>query len=569
MKPILRISRAARLFSALVLAVGAAAACGGSEQSSSTPAAQQATAASPATQAATAASRRGDWITYNGPLSGDRFSPLEQITTSNVGQLRQACAFDTPDTVSFQTGIVAVGGTLYFTAFGNTYAIDGATCQQKWKHSRTEPANMLMVNRGVGYSDGKLFRGTADGHALALDATNGTLLWDVTIADPKKGESVPMAPIAWGGLVFIGNAGGDTFGVTGRIYGLDAATGKTVWKFNTIPESGPARATWLKASPENPPTGGATWTSYALDESNGVLYVATGNPAPDFMEALHPGENLYSNSILALEAKTGRLIAYVQPVKNDFHDWDVSAGPSLITTKSGRPFIAAGAKDGYVYGIDRSGIKGTAGAEPDPDVLAVRSKALTTTQENVDTPLTTDRLTRFCPGTQGGIEWNGPTYHPALGLVYANSIDWCTSVKLMPVEKMKGAPGMPWTGMDHPEMAFGQFDPIDRWKGWVTAADPETGEVRWKVQTPKPMVAAITATAGGVVFTGDLDGNVLAYDAQSGKELWRHATGKAIGGGVISYEAGGKQYVAVAAGLNSAIWPVKGGPARVVIYALP
>ena len=203
----MKISRAARLFTALVLAVAAAEGSAGSEQSSSTPAAQQAPGASPATQAATAASPRGDWIAYNGPLGGDRFSPLAQITTSNVGQLRQACAFDTPDTVSFQTGIVAVGGTLNFTAFGNTYAIDGATCQQKWKHSRTEPANMLMANRGVGYSDGKLFRGTGDGHALALDATTGALLWDVTIADPKKGESVPMAPIAWSGLVFLERMG--------------------------------------------------------------------------------------------------------------------------------------------------------------------------------------------------------------------------------------------------------------------------------------------------------------------------------------------------------------------------
>jgi alcohol dehydrogenase (cytochrome c) len=440
MKSILRIGKDALLFTgSVLLLIPAVTGCGG-EQASSKPGTEPLPAGSAATRTATAASRSGDWISYNGPLSGDRFSPLEQVTTTNVGQLQQACAFDTPDTVSFQTGIVAVGGTLYFTAFGNTYAIDGATCQQKWKQSRPEPKNMLMVNRGVGYGDGKLFRGTGDGHVVALDATNGTVLWDVTIADPKKGESVPMAPIAWSGLVFIGNAGGDNFGVTGRIYGLDAASGRTIWQFNTIPESGPARATWLKASPENPPTGGATWTSYALDESNGILYVTTGNPAPDFMEALHPGDNLYSNSLLALEARTGRLIAYVQPVKNDFHDWDVSAAPALMTTKSGRSFIAAGAKDGYLYGIDRSTIKATAGDLPDPNVLAVRSKALTTTRENADTPLTSDRLTRFCPGTQGGIEWNGPTYHPSLGLVYVNSIDWCTSVKLQPIEKMKGAP---------------------------------------------------------------------------------------------------------------------------------
>jgi len=523
----------------------------------------------PATPAAAnaSASVAGNWITYNGSLAGDRYSPLNQITTSNVSQLQQACVVDAPGEVSFQSGIVAVDGTLYFTVFGDTFAIDGATCQQKWKHSRPEPDNFLKVNRGVGFSNGRLFRGTGDGHVLALDATTGTLLWDVAIANPKIGESVPMAPVAWADLVFIGNAGGDVFGVTGRIYGLDAATGKTMWRFDTVPDSGPARATWLKASPDNPPTGGATWTSYAVDEPNGVLYVSTGNPAPDFAEQLHPGDNLYSNSLLALEARTGKLIAYVQPIKNDFHDWDLSAAPALITTKSGRQSIAAAGKDGYIYLIDRDGVR-TAGAEPDTKSLAVRAKGLTTTRENTETPLTPDRMTRFCPGSQGGIEWNGPSHHPALGLIFANSIHWCTSVKLLPIEKMKGAPGMPWTGMDHPELAFGIQDPVERWNGFVTAVDAESGVVRWQVKTPKPMVAGITATAGGLVFTGDLDGNALAYDAQSGKELWRHAIGKAIGGGVISYNAGGKQHIAVAAGLNSPIWPVKGGPARVAVYTL-
>lgn len=513
--------------------------------------------------------RGGDWITYNRTLQGERYSPLNQITPANVAKLRQICVFDTPDTVSFQSGIVAVDGTLYFTAFGNTYAIDGRKCKQKWKNAREEPNTALNVNRGVGYSDGKLFRGTGDGHVLALDAEKGTVLWDVTIADPKIGESIPMAPIAHDGLVFVGNAGGDYFGVTGRIYGLDAATGKTVWKFDTVPPSGHARDTWLQATPDNPPTGAATWTSYALDPERRILYVATGNPAPDFMEQMHPGDNLYSNSLLALEEKTGKLIAYVQPIKGDFHDWDVSAAPALITTRGGRLFIAAGAKDGFVYGIDRADVKSIAGAEPDTHALAVRSRALTTTRENADTPLSPERMTRFCPGSQGGIEWNGPAYNPKLGLAYANSIHWCTSVKLLPPEKMQGERGMAWTGMDHPQLAFGQQDSTDRWNGFVTAVDPESGKVRWQVRTPKPMVAGITATAGGLVFTGDLDGNALAYDAQTGRELWRHAIGKPVGGGVISYDAGGKQHVAVAAGLNSPIWPVKGGSARVVVYGPP
>src|SRR5262245_36691853 len=298
----------------------------------------------------------GDWPTYGGPLAGNRYSPLAQITTTNIGTLRQVCAFDAPEVVNFQSGIVAVGGVLYFTLFNNTYAVDGVTCQQKWKHTRAEPNTFLMVNRGVAYSDGRIFRGTGDAHVVAIDAADGRQLWDVAIGDPKIGESAPLAPIAWDNLVFAGNAGGDNFGVIGRIYALDAASGRVAWRFDTVPASGPARATWPMASPANPPSGGATWTSYALDETNGIIYVPAGNAAPDFAHDLRPGENLYTNSLLALDAKTGRLLSYVQPLQGAFHDWDLAAPPALITTKSGRPFVAQGSKDGHVYNIDRGSV---------------------------------------------------------------------------------------------------------------------------------------------------------------------------------------------------------------------
>jgi len=519
-------------------------------------------------KAALASAPSGDWPMYGGPLAGDRYSPLAQITTANVGQLRQVCAFDAPDVVNFQSGIVAVNGVLYFTLFNNTYAVDGATCQQKWKHTRAEPNTFLMVNRGVAYSDGRLFRGTGDAHIVAIDAADGRLVWDVAIGDPKMGESAPLSPIAWNGLVFAGNAGGDNFGVRGRVYALDAASGREVWRFDIVPDSGPARATWLKASSDNPPSGGATWTSYALDDANGILYVPTGNAAPDFAHALRPGDNLYTNSLLALDAKTGRLLSYVQPLKGDFHDWDLAAPPALIRTRSGGAFVAQGSKDGFVYNIDRSNV--TTNGSGEPGQMVVRSKAQVTTRENADVPLSTERETRFCPGVQGGVEWNGPAYHPGLGLLYVNAIDWCTLVKMQPTASIKGKPGESWTGAEPADgWLFGRHDPSEPWKGWITAFDPETGDVKWKAQTPKPMVAAITATAGGVVFTGDLDGQVLAFDASTGKELWKHATGKAIGGGVISYQAGGQQRIAVATGMNASTWNLKSGPARVVVYALP
>jgi alcohol dehydrogenase (cytochrome c) len=200
----------------------------------------------------------------------------------------------------------------------------------------------------------------------------------------------------------------------------------------------------------------------------------------------------------------------------------------------------------------------------------VRSKTLVTTSDNADVPLSSEHETRFCPGVQGGVEWNGPSYHPGLGLLFVNSIDWCTYVKMQPPAKIAGAPGGAWTGAEPADgWLFGRHDPVTQARGWVTAFDAESGAIKWKVQTTRPMVAAITATAGGLVLTGDLDGNLLAYDASTGKELWRHATGKAIGGGVISFAVGGKQYVAVATGLNAGTWQVKSGPARVAVYALP
>lgn len=512
----------------------------------------------------------GDWTAYNGSLNGERYSPLSQITAANVARLEQQCVFQTQDTVSFQSGIVAVGGTLFFTAFNTTYAIDGATCQQRWKLTRPEPATPLKVNRGVAYANGIVFRGTGDAHVIAIDAATGRLRWDVAIGDPAKGESVPMAPLAWNDLVFVGNAGGDIFGVTGRIYALDAATGRTVWQFNTVPDSGPTLATWPKASAANPPTGGAMWTSYALDELTGTLYVTTGNPAPDFALELRPGDNLYTNAVLGLDARTGRLETYIQPIKRDFHDWDVSAGPALITTKTGTPLLIAAAKDGMVYGIERGRLSTPAGGSTTETLaLAIRYGTPVTTRENVETPLSSDRFTRFCPGSQGGVEWNGPAYHRASGTIFVNAIDWCTSVKLQRLDTLRGTPGQAWTGMDDAQLAFGKMDPTDRWRGWVTAIDAETGAIRWKVQTPKPMVAGITATAGGVVFTGNLDGEVLAFDATRGTILWRRPAGGAIGGGVIAFEAAGKERVAAAVGLNSPIWPVTGGPARVVVYALP
>jgi alcohol dehydrogenase (cytochrome c) len=454
---------------------------------------------------------------------------------------------------------------LYFTTYDTTFALDASTCALRWKYSRSGPSSYLRVNRGLAFADGRLFRGTGDAHVFALDAASGKPVWDTSIGDHGKGESVPMAPIAWGGMVFAGNAGGDNFGVTGRIYALSAADGHQVWRFDVVPTSGPARATWKNITAQNPPTGGATWSTYSLDPKSGVLWVSTGNVAPDFLLALHSGDNLYTTSVLALDAKTGKLLGYVQPVKHDFHDWDMTAAPALIRTLAGKLLTIAAGKDGLLYGIDRSNVTRSGKIGPPLEIFYATP---VTTRTNVKTPLNTTTETRFCPGVSGGTSWNGPGFSPPLNLLFVNAVDWCTAVKVASPATATSKPGAAWPGSGDPEHDWGRYDPQEKWGGWLTALDADSGRVRWKYKSPTPLLAAVTPTAAGLVFTGDLNGDVLALDAVSGSVLWRDSTGAAIGGGVISYRSGGHQRIAVAAGMNSRLWPVKKNTARIVIYGL-
>ena len=261
---------------------------------------------------------------------------------------------------------------------------------------------------------------------------------------------MPAAPIAWQGLVFIGNAGGDFKGGKGRMYALDAKTGKIVWEFYLVPkvEGDPVRgpegaspldtSTW-KNMPGAPISGGGAWTSTTLDPASGLLYVPVGNPAPDFDNSVRQGDNLFTGSVVVLDAKTGAYKNHFQLVPRDWHDWDVSNPPALIKTMGGKRLMAVSPKDGHLYGFDLA-----------DDKLLYRTPV--TRIENVEEPFAVDKDVHFCPGAVGGEEWNSPAYDPLTNLIFTPDVEWCTTVKLQTREEIAAAPlGQPWTGRKGPQ----------------------------------------------------------------------------------------------------------------------
>lgn len=505
-----------------------------------------------------------DWPEYNRTVAGERFSPLTQIRRDNVKRLKVLCSYELPEASAFQTGPIVVDGTMFFTTQLGSYALDGGTCRLKWMQQLTSnTSDALGANRGFAYLDGRLFRGTADGHVIALAASDGHQLWDHRIDVEAPGVSIPMAPIAADGRVYVGNAGGDNVGVTGHVYALDANDGHVLWKFDVV-STGLARSTWT--NPSLPISGGAFWTSFTYDRAKGILYVPAGNPAPDFDTLERTGEDLYTNSVIALDAATGRILGYHQLVPHDTHDWDVDSAPTLVTTRSGRQIIASANKDGLLSILDRSAVSAS---QPPTDpqraapVIPLLSQTPTTTRSNTEVPLSREHPVRFCPGFSGGTEWNGAAYSPATDSIFVGAVDRCAKVQLQ--KKLTVPPaGKIWFAS-----ASQDFDPLSEARGWLSAFNAENGAVRWKFKAAHPMLAGVTPTAGQLVFGADLGGILYALDQRTGKLLWQQDTGQSIGGGIISYAVGGQQRIGVAAGMNSPIWPGGAKHNRILVYGLP
>jgi alcohol dehydrogenase (cytochrome c) len=484
----------------------------------------------------------GDWLYYNLSLSGQRYSALRQITPQNVRHLTPKCIFQTGEIGSFQSSPVVRKGRMYVTTAHRTYAVDAANCRKFWSYEYTPTGTeFLPANRGVALYKGTVIRGTLDGHLIGLDAVNGKLLWDLWVCDTSKGCFISAAPVIFDGKLYIGEAGAD-FGATVRVHAFDAGTLERLWSFDAVPSAGNAGGDTWSANADR--RGGSQWSTITVERDSRRLFVSLGNPGPDFDGRARPGDNLYTDSVVVLDADSGHLVWYVQQNQHDVHDWDTAAAP-VIYEQNGRALMAVATKDGHLYMYDR--IR--------HDLIA---RAEVSLQINVTQPFSTTSATRFCPGAMGGVEWNGPAYDPSNQLLFVNSVDWCTTVTLME----KPSPAIPWG-------ASAVQDPIDQARGSLRAVDAADGQPRWTYSADAPMLAGLTPTASGLLLTGTGGGQMLIFDSKTGRQLYSFYTGGAIAGGISTYSVGDKQLIAVESGnASKTVWQ-NTGSAQVIVFGLP
>jgi alcohol dehydrogenase (cytochrome c) len=497
-----------------------------------------------------AASDSRNWLYATKDYAGQRFVDLNQIDAGNAGRLRAVCIYRANSAGPTQTNPIVYNGVMYLTIDQSIVAIDAATCRERWTYNWQVKDKILSpANRGVALKDGRVIRGTSDGYLIAVDSEKGTLLWSRKLADANASQYLSMPPLIFDDLIIYGPAGAD-WGSKNWVGAFRLDSGEQVWRFNLIPDANePGADSWTNPQAREH-GGGSIWTPLSLDVEKGILFVPVGNPAPDFYREVRPGTNLYTDSVVALDVKSGKLLWYRQFVANDMHDWDLSqVSPIFRAPAGGKPrnLMTVTGKDGLLRLMDR-------------DSRELLYEIPITTRENVDAEPSVSG-THICPGLLGGMEWNGPAYDSKNDTLFVASVDWCGTFNKFDKPPEFALNAHYYGGSVTP-------DPREQAKGWLYAIDAESGKVRWRKQWETPLVAGVTATSGGVLFTGDLNDDFLALDARDGKTLYRFNTGGSVGGGVISYELGNKQYVATTSGVVSGFFGGSGTSA-VIIFALP
>ena len=496
-----------------------------------------------------AQSNNRDWLYATHDYTGARYVDLAQISTKNAASLRPICIYRSDIPGPTQTNPIVYKGVIYVTVEKYTAAIDGKTCRAKWTHKwKADGREISLANRGVAIKDGILVRGQTDGNLIALDMESGKLLWSRKIANGDNGQYMSMPPLIFEDLVLYGPAGAD-WGAKNWIGAFKLTTGEQVWKFNLIPDANePGAETWK--DPKSLEHGGASlWTPVSLDVKTGTLYVPAGNPAPDFYGDLRPGDNLYTNSVVALDVRTGKLKWYKQFGPADVWDGDLDQVSPLFSANvkgKKRDLITVSGKDGLMRVLDR-------------DTQEMLFEVPVTRRENIDAKPTVPGVHR-CPGLLGGIEYNGPAYNPKTQTLFTGANDWCGIFTL-------AGTAPTWAVQTHYYGGGVTPDSADQSKGVLMAFDAISGKVKWKKEWAHSWSSALTTTSGGVIFTGAYDNDFLVLDQANGEVLYRFNTGGSMGGGVVTYQVDGKQYVAAVSGVISGFHGGSGTSA-IVVFAL-
>jgi alcohol dehydrogenase (cytochrome c) len=513
-----------------------------------------------------------NWTIFGHDYTNQRYSPLAQITTANVASLRPAWIYQTGISRlgSFETSPVVVDGVMYVTTPYNTaMAVDARTGQQIWRYEHKPSITAPIYccgpnNRGVAISEGTVYMGTLDARLVALDSKTGAVKWDVEVADPEAGYSETMAPLIVDNSVIIGISGAE-YGIRGFVRAYDKNDGKPMWTFYTLPDKGwegnfaaktnegddlkrdiPAeKAAMAQYGDAWKRGGGSVWMTPAYDPASHNIFFAVGNPSPDLDGTVRPGDNLYTESVVAVDARTGEYKWHYQQVPHDVWDFDAVSPPVIVKLKDGRTAVAQAGKTAYVYVLDAATGK-----------LIRRSDEFNRHENYFSQP--TANGVRMLPGANGGSEWSPTAVNPTLGYMYVLGLEQPMNyiTHSAPLEK-----GKLWLGS-----AF-KAVPGERQYGTFTAINLNTGKRAWQVETEQPMIGGALATAGNLVFTGEGNGHFNAYDARTGKVLWTFQAGAGCNAPPVTYTLDGKQYIAVACGGNFQLGYPLG--AAVLVFALP
>ena len=513
-----------------------------------------------------------NWLTYSGTYFSQRYSQLDQITADNVGDLELQWLYQTPVPGPWQATPIVVDGVMYVSQRPNDIvALDARTGRVYWTYSYPTPSDHRACcganNRGVAVLGDRVFMGTLDAHVVAIDASSGAELWDVEVADKRLSYAYTLAPLAVKDKVIVGTTGGDR-GIRGFISAFDAATGEEAWRFYTIPGPGePGHETW-EPCPPDPETfcdpeawkhgGAAAWLTGSYDPELDLLFWGIGNPGPDFFREQRPGDNLYSNSVVALDPDTGELRWHFQFTPADPYDFDAVQIPVLADIERGGTLFKVvlwANRNGFYYVLDRATGRFLTG---EPFVRVNWAEGLDDSGRPVETPQPPGSPTY--PGVQGGTNWYSPAYSPRTELFYIPA--WEDYASIFGGEPQEYEPGQLFLGgrpgayepvPDAPTGAGLTRGPINSWTdevghGAVLAIDALTGEQKWKFEMTDVISSGILTTASDLLFTGARSGYFQALDARTGDLLWKASLGSQIVNGPMTYEVEGRQYVAVIAG---------------------